>query len=48
MTEPATSQGSAPKLADSIVELGKVAFDPSSDAESRERGLVEYEKLIEK
>jgi hypothetical protein len=48
MAEAAASRGATPRLAESIAEKGKAAFDPRLDAASREQGLVEYEKLIEK
>jgi hypothetical protein len=40
------STGAQPKIIEDIVEAGKKAFDPT--ATEREKGVEEYDKLIER
>jgi hypothetical protein len=45
---PAISQHPEPKLIESIVEIGKKAFDPAAEAGDREAKLLEFNQLIER
>ncbi|KAH6984620.1 hypothetical protein BKA56DRAFT_318010 [Ilyonectria sp. MPI-CAGE-AT-0026] len=47
MASSSTSQNSAPKVIETIVEAGKKAFEPNLDAAARASGLEEYNRVIE-
>ncbi|KAL7798209.1 hypothetical protein V8C37DRAFT_369098 [Trichoderma ceciliae] len=48
MADSANTQQSQPKITQEIVDAAKKAFDPSAAAESREQGLQEYNKLVDR
>lgn len=48
MASSSTSQNSAPKVIETIVEAGKKAFEPNLDAAARTSGLEEYNRVIER
>jgi hypothetical protein len=48
MASSSSSAGAQPKIIEDIVETGKKAYDPSIDAASREIGLQQYNKFIER
>lgn len=48
MASSSSSQNSAPKVIETIVEAGKKAFEPNLDAAARDSGLEEYNRVIER
>jgi hypothetical protein len=48
MASSSSSAGGQPKIIEVIVEAGKKAFDPNTDAATRASGVEEYNKLIER